>query len=134
RGGDGGGAWGGNVYSAKFFAATNCTFSDGGAVGGGAGHAGSGAFSGRDGVKGVSRGGNMANLKGMFLLKNCLIAFPVSGTNVSRTSSILTVTNITDTGTNIITTNIVSSVTNFVAGGNGYGSFLDSGFNLSSDR
>ena len=99
-GGNGGNAWGGNVFNggrtARTFS-TNCTFSDGSAVPGTNGFGGSGDFPGANGKRGLSRGANVANSNGVFVLRNTLIAYANRGTN-------------------------------------GYGTFRDDGFNLSSDR
>ncbi len=84
KGGGGGLGWGGNVFNGgkrALMLATNCTFSDGGAIGGTNGVAGSGPFAGKDGARGASRGGNVANSNGVFHLKNCLIAYAAPGTN-----------------------------------------------------
>jgi hypothetical protein len=84
KGGSGGAAYGGNVFNGgkrALMLATNCTFSDGGAIPGTNGVAGSGPFAGKDGAKGSSRGANVANSNGVFHLKNNLIAYPSQGTN-----------------------------------------------------
>jgi len=84
KGGSGGAAYGGNVFNGgkrALMLATNCTFSDGGAIPGTNGVAGSGPFAGKDGAKGASRGGNVANSNGVFHLKNNLITYPSKGTN-----------------------------------------------------
>ena len=81
QGGDGGAAWGGNLYNAKLTAVTNCTFFDGGATGGTNGLGGTARFAGDNGRRGPSRGGNLANANGRFLLENSLIAFALPGTN-----------------------------------------------------
>lgn len=84
RGGNGGSAWGGNVFNGGKRAtleAIHCTFSDGGATGGTNGLGGAGGFLGRDGNRGMSRGGNIANSNGVFLLYNSVIAYPEPGVN-----------------------------------------------------
>jgi len=84
KGGGGGSGWGGNVFNGgkrALMLATNCTFSDGGAIAGTNGLAGSGPFASKDGARGASRGGNVANSNGVFHLKNCLIAYANPGTN-----------------------------------------------------
>lgn len=84
KGGAGGAAYGGNVFNGgkrALMLATNCTFSDGGAIAGTNGLAGPGPFAGKDGAKGASRGGNVANSNGVFHLKNNLIAYASQGTN-----------------------------------------------------
>lgn len=84
KGGSGGAAYGGNVFNGgkrALMLATNCTFSDGGAIPGTNGVAGTGPFAGKDGAHGASRGGNIANSNGVFHLKNNLIAYPSQGTN-----------------------------------------------------
>jgi len=83
RGGNGGSAWGGNVFNGKkaTLIATHCTISDGGAVPGTNGMAGSGILAGRDGDRGLSRGANIANSNGVFTLRNSIVAYPSNGTN-----------------------------------------------------
>jgi hypothetical protein len=81
RGGNGGAAWGGGVYNYRRLAATNCTFSDGGTIGGTNGAGGAGAVAGQDGQRGITRGANLANARGTFYLKNCVIAYASPGTN-----------------------------------------------------
>jgi hypothetical protein len=84
KGGSGGAAYGGNVFNGgkrALMLATNCTFSDGGAIPGTNGVAGTGPFAGKDGAQGASRGGNIANSNGVFHLKNNLMAYPSHGTN-----------------------------------------------------
>ncbi|MFM1768866.1 MAG: hypothetical protein RJA22_1395 [Verrucomicrobiota bacterium] len=81
RGGDGGAAAGGQVYSGKHAALTNCTLYSGGAVPGTNGLGGNAPFKGKNGRNGPSRGGNLANGNGTFVLKNCLVADPFTGTN-----------------------------------------------------
>lgn len=83
RGGTGGSAWGGNVFNGKkaTLIVTHCTISDGGAIPGTNGVAGGGGLAGRDGARGSSRGANIANSNGLFLLRNSIIAYPANGTN-----------------------------------------------------
>ena len=81
RGGDGGPAWGGQIYSGMRTVLTNCTLFSGGATGGTNGAGGGAAAPGNPGRRGTSRGGNLANGNGVFLLKNCLIADAFIGTN-----------------------------------------------------
>ena len=83
RGGDGGTAWGGNIFNGKQaeMIATHCTIADGGAVGGTNGFAGAGVFAGRNGKNGASRGANIANSNGVFILKNSIVAYAEQGTN-----------------------------------------------------
>lgn len=97
KGGNGGTALGGAVYNFRRTLATNCTFSDGGAIGGTNGAGGESAYPGKNGKPGLARGGNVANARGQFFLKNCVIAYGAPGTN-------------------------------------GYGVFVNSGYNISSDR
>ncbi|HXJ72585.1 MAG TPA: immunoglobulin domain-containing protein, partial [Candidatus Dormibacteraeota bacterium] len=61
--------------------ATNCTFSDGGAIGGTNGLGGDASFPGKVGRHGFSRGANIANSNGLFVIKNCIVAYPNPGTN-----------------------------------------------------
>lgn len=83
NGGNGGNAIGGGIYNLGTVAVVNCTFAQGGAFGGTNGVAGSGAASARDGRRGTSRGGNVANAanrkKGSFTLANSIIATNLSG-------------------------------------------------------
>src|SRR6185369_2321697 len=61
--------------------ATNCTFSDGSAIGGTGGQAGEAPFPKKNGSKGASRGGNLSNSNGVAFLKNCIVAYASVGTN-----------------------------------------------------
>ncbi len=83
RGGSGGSAWGGNLFNGKkaTLIVTHCTISDGGAIPGTNGVAGGGGLAGRDGARGSSRGANIANSNGTFLLRNSIIAYAANGTN-----------------------------------------------------
>jgi len=92
KGGSGGVAWGGNVFNGgkgkkrgdkkPLLQAINCTFSDGGATGGTNGLGGDAPVAGKTGARGASRGGNIANSNGVFVLQNSLVAYPNPGTNV----------------------------------------------------
>ncbi|HXG48751.1 MAG TPA: carboxypeptidase regulatory-like domain-containing protein, partial [Methylomirabilota bacterium] len=82
-GGDGGHGWGGNYFSGRFAAVTNCTFADGTARGGTNGVSGGGGA--RDGSRGQIRGANLANSNGVFRLKNCILAYPAAGPNAHGT-------------------------------------------------
>jgi len=94
-GGDGGAAWGGNLFNGgKGVAVTNCTFSDGIARPGTNGIAGVGSFPGDDGHRGQTRGANVGNGKGKFVLSHTILANPPS-TNTFHTNTTVTwVTNI----------------------------------------
>jgi hypothetical protein len=89
RGGRGGTAWGGSVFNGgpkrrspkPLLQAIHCTFTDGSAIAGTNGVGGDAVFPGKNGARGVSRGGNVANSNGVFRLQHSLLAYPVAGTN-----------------------------------------------------
>lgn len=81
NGGDGGHGWGGNLYNQKHAAITNCTFTYGAANRASNGVAGSAPFAGSNGSLGESRGGNVANSNGLFIVNNMILAYPSVGTN-----------------------------------------------------
>lgn len=87
-GGDGGSGWGGNIFNGRFIALTNCTVAAGGASPGTPGLAGTGGTGlwGSDGSAGSSRGGNIANSNGVFVIHNTILAYPIIGTNGYVTS------------------------------------------------
>jgi hypothetical protein len=80
-GGAGGTAAGGGFYSSGRCYVTNCTFSMSGAWGGTGGAAGSAPYPGSTGSKGPFRGGNIANLGPLFVLKNSILSTNLAGTN-----------------------------------------------------
>ena len=157
QGGAGGVASGGDIYNAGRTVATNCTFASGSSFGGFGGLAGSGLFPATNGVNGASTGANLAHSSGAFILKNAILAYPVSQsssygtTNLTYATNLTTTTNwstYTDPRTGLLVTNGISSittntsvatitniagVTNIAVGLNGNGSFTDAGYNLSSD-
>lgn len=96
-GGAGGGGRGGSLYSSGTTSITNCTFSGGQVLGGTNGAAGVSPFPGSAGSAGVRVGGNIARASGLFVLKNTILAAPVTGKNANGT--------ITDAGYNITSDN-----------------------------
>jgi len=153
NGGDGGDAWGGGVYSTNACHATNCTFSANGAFGGRLGIGTTTPYQGDNGDPGASRGGNVARHAGTFLLRNSILANPPSGTNVISVTNVFRSTNVFGCTTNYqydpfgfpIATNVfcltnitqttnILSFTNAYIGLNAYGTFVDGGYNLSSDN
>ena len=82
-GGLGGNAVGGGLYNTGMVSVVNCTFSKSGAFGGTNGLGGSGIVSGRDGKRGTSRGGNIANVAkkkfGSFHLENSIVGLGLAG-------------------------------------------------------
>ena len=82
-GGIGGNATGGGIYNTGTVSVVSCTFSKGGAFGGTNGLGGAGIVFGRDGKRGNSRGGNIANVakkkSGSFHLMNTIIGFNLGG-------------------------------------------------------
>lgn len=94
NGGRGGYGFGGNVCNVGTLHVVNCTLTDGSSLGGFGGLAGTGPFPGSAGSDAATRGGNIANVGGVFTLKNSILAYPASGTNS------FTVTNIVTTTTN----------------------------------
>ncbi|MHB8522454.1 MAG: choice-of-anchor Q domain-containing protein [Limisphaerales bacterium] len=78
NGGNGGDAWGGNLYSQGQVAVTNCTFASGGVR---AGTNGMGYTSSLDGSPGSGFGGNVANNSGSFILHNTILSSPSAGAN-----------------------------------------------------
>jgi hypothetical protein len=84
-GGDGGNAWGGNCFNRGTLSVTNCTFAAGAAHPGLGGSRGSGAALGNDGSPGMSLGDNIVNNGGLLILKNTLLASPVTSANTHGT-------------------------------------------------
>lgn len=78
--GNGGSGWGGNLHNEGRTQVTNCTVAAGGAIAGvkGINHAGG---AGSEGSNGSSRGGNVANNGGVFILHNTILYYPSIGTN-----------------------------------------------------
>jgi inhibitor of cysteine peptidase len=146
NGGNGGIGGGGGVYNNGGRTDISfCTFSGSSAAGGNPGVAGSGAFAGHDGSVGPTRGGNIGNGTGTFLLNSTLLSTPTSGTNSVALTNVTCTTNITGT-TNIVggvtnvsyTTNVdcstnVTMVVNSSTTANSYGTITDTGYNISSD-
>lgn len=95
RGGDGGAAWGGNLFNGgKGVAVTNCTFNGGVGRPGTNGVAGVGLYAAHDGRIGNTRGANIGNGKGRFILSHTILVNPPS-TNLYGTNTTITwVTNI----------------------------------------